>query len=93
MAAIDALNHLLAFFLPALALGGISSALAKLAWRKELRATRWSRLASWSAAACALASLAGLITFGHDGMMATYGAMVLASALALFWVGFGPGRR
>jgi hypothetical protein len=31
--------------------------------------------------------------FGRDGMMATYGAMVLASALALLWAGFGPGRR
>jgi hypothetical protein len=93
MGAIDALNHLLAFFLPALALGGLSSGLAKLAWRSELRAASWSRLARWSAAACAIASLAGLVVFGRDGMMATYGMMVLASALALFWVGFGPGRQ
>lgn len=93
MGPIDALNHLLAFFLPAVALGGISAALAKLTWRKALHAVRWSRLALWSGAACAIVSVAGLVVFGRDGMMATYGAMVLASALALLWAGFGPGRR
>jgi hypothetical protein len=91
--AIDALNHLLGFFLPALGLGTVSAALAKGLWRSELRAVRWTRLALWSGGAGALASLAGLVAFGRDGMMATYAAMVLASALALLWAGFGPGRR
>jgi len=90
---IDALNHLLGFFLPALAVGGITAALAKLAWRSDLRTASWARLAAWSAGAGALASLAGLIIFGRDGMVATYGAMLLASALALLWAGFGLGRR
>jgi hypothetical protein len=30
--------------------------------------------------------------FGRDGRMATYGAMVLASSLALMWAGFGRRR-
>ena len=92
MGAIDALNHLLGFFLPALGVGTLAAALAKAVWRSELRAVRWARLALWSGAASALAPLAGLFVFGRDGAMATYGAMVLASALALLWAGFGPGK-
>ena len=84
---------MLGFFLPALGVGTLAAALAKGLWRSELRAVRWSRLALWSAGAGALASLVGLVVFDRDGMMATYGAMVLASALALLWAGFGPGRR
>ena len=89
---IDALVHLVSLFLPALALGAISAALAKLAWRSELRAVRWARLAAWSGGAAAGVLVAGLVAFGRDGMMATYGAMVLASALALLWAGFGRRR-
>ena len=92
MGAIDALNHLLAFVLPALVVGPLAAALAKGVWRHELGAVRWARLAWWSGAGGVLASVAGLVVFGRDGMMATYGAMVLASALALLWAGFGPGR-
>jgi len=73
--------------------GPLAAALAKLFWRNELRGARWARLALWSGGACAVVSVGGLVVFGHDGMMATYGAMVLASALALLWAGFGPGRR
>jgi hypothetical protein len=35
----------------------------------------------------------GLLVLGRDGKMATYGAMVLACALTLWWRAFGPGRR
>jgi hypothetical protein len=80
---------LLGFLLPALTLGLLTAALAKLVWRKALRAVRWSRLALWSGAAAAMASVGGLVYHGRDGVMATYGAMVFASALALWWVGFG----
>lgn len=93
MGAIEALNHLLGFFLPALGVGTLAAALAKGLWRGELRAVHWARLALWSGGASALASLAGLVVFGRDGTMTSYGAMVLASALALLWAGFGPGRR
>ena len=93
MGPIDALNHLLGFFWPALAVGGVTAALAKLVWRSDLRGASWARLAGWSAGACALASLAGLVVFGRDGMVATYGAMLLASALALMWAGFNEKSR
>ena len=40
-----------------------------------------------------LVLLAGLVITGRYGRMATYAGMVLASAAALWWAGFGPGRR
>ena len=41
----------------------------------------------------ALVLTLGLIYFGSDGEMATYGAMLVACALSLWWVGFGMRRR
>jgi hypothetical protein len=49
---------------------------------------RWRRLAGWSSAAAALALAGGLVGFGRDGRMATYAAMVVAVAVALWWAGF-----
>ncbi len=74
-------------------MGPISAAMAKLVWRNELRPVGWSRLALWSTAGAAIALVAGLVTFGRDGLMASYAAMVLAAAAGLMWSGFGPGRR
>ena len=85
---LTAVWHLLNLFVPALGLGLLSAAGAKLLWRRELGALRWWRLALRAAAAAAGATLAGLWWFGQDGHMATYGAMVLAAALALWWQGF-----
>ena len=36
-------------------------------------------------------SIAGLVVFEHDGKMATYAAMVVACAAALWWAGFRRG--
>ena len=88
MGPLDALWHLLNLFGPAVGLGLIAAALAKLAWRRELAAVRWAALALWAAAAAAIATVAGLVLLGRDGKMATYGAMVLGAALALWWRGF-----
>lgn len=93
MQASAAVWHLLNFFAPALAVGLLAPALAKLLWRKELRGAPWARLAAWASGACALVLIAGLIVFGHDGMMATYAAMLAACAATLWWRGFGPARR
>lgn len=92
VSAFDALNHLFNFVLPALVVGPLGAALAKAVWRSELRAVRWRRLALWATAAGVLTVFGGLVVFGRDGMMQTYGAMVVASALALLWAGFRPGR-
>jgi len=88
MGPLDALWHVLNLLTPALGMGLIAPALAKLLWRKDLRGVRWWALARWTAAAGALALLAGLVLTGRDGRMATYAAMVLASALALWWRGW-----
>jgi len=93
MGPLDALNHLLNLFLPALGLGTLAAGIAKLVWRRELAAVSWRRLALPASSASALAVLGGLVLLGRDGRMAMYGAMVLACALTLWWQGFGPGRR
>jgi hypothetical protein len=93
MGALDVLWHVGNLFLPALLLGAVAASLAKLMWRKELAQVRWQQLAGPAALACAGTVMLGLLLFGRDGRMATYGAMVLACALTLWWQGFGPGRR
>ena len=92
MAPLDAFWHLANLFVPALALGALTAALAKLLWRRELAAVRWRRLAGTAGAAGAAVTLAGLVLLGRDGKMATYGAMVAACALTLWWQGFGRRR-
>lgn len=93
MSPIDALWHLLNFFAPAVGVGLLTSAFAKLLWRRELKGARWIRLALWATLCCALALVAGLVVFGHDGKMVTYAAMVFACGVVLWFVGFGPLRR
>lgn len=92
MGPLDAFWHLSNLFLPALGLGAVAAALAKLLWRRELGAVPFRRLALPACMACAAVVLAGLVLLGRDGKMATYGAMVAACALTLWWRGFGPGR-
>jgi hypothetical protein len=88
MGPLDALWHLLNLFVPAVATGLLAAAAAKLLWRRELAPVPWSRLAGPAALAGSVVTLAGLVVFGRDGRMATYGAMVLATALTLWWRGF-----
>ena len=87
MHASDALWHLLGFCAPAFGLAGFSVLLARLVWRAELRGRRIVRLWLWTSAAAFVAALAGLVVFEHDGRMATYGAMVVAAAVAIWWTG------
>ena len=91
MGPLDFLNHLGNLFVPALALAAVAAALAKLAWRSDLAAQPWWRLAAPAALANAGVTLAGLALMGGDGKMATYAVMVLATALTLWWRAFGPG--
>jgi hypothetical protein len=84
----DAFWHLTNFFAPAVVLGAIAAAATKLIWRRELAAVGGLRLWAWASGAAAIAAVAGLVIFAHDGQMATYAAMVLACAAALWWAGF-----
>ena len=87
------LNHLANLLVPALALAAAAAALAKLTWRAELSARHWWQLAWPAAGANVVVTVAGLAWSGHDGRIATYAAMVTATALMLWWRGFGPGHR
>jgi hypothetical protein len=88
MGPLDAIWHLLNLFGPALGLGLIAPSLAKLLWRRELAKVRWTALAGWVAGAGAAVQVGGLVLLGRDGRMATYAALVLACAVALWWRGF-----
>jgi hypothetical protein len=85
---LDALWHVLNFLAPALGVGLLAAGLAKLVWRRELAGLPWLRLAMVGTAPGALMLMLGLWVFGQDGRMATYAALVLASAAALWWYGF-----
>ena len=92
MGPLDALLHLLNLFVPAFALAALAALLAKAIWWRRLAPVTWLRLALPSALVCAATTVVGLVAFGHDGRMATYGAMIALCALTLWWRGFGPGR-
>ena len=80
-----ALGHLMNFFAPAVGVGSIASACAKLIWRRKLKSSSLASLALLTFGAGALALVGGLLVFGRDGKMATYGALVLVSA-TLEWL-------
>ncbi len=89
---LDALWHLLNFAAPAFGVAALAAALAKAVWRRELATVPWRRLALAGSVASLAALIAGLVLTGHDGRMSSYAAMLVACALALWWVGFRPGR-
>jgi len=92
MGVLDGLWHLLNFFAPALGVGVMAAFLAKLLWWRDLKGVAPWRMAAWAVLAGSTALLVGLLWTGRDGKMLTYGAMVLASALALWWAGWGTRR-
>ena len=82
---IDLVWHLLNFATPAVLLGAISAAAAKVLWRGPLRTISWLSLGGQAAGVSLLACVAGLVITGRDGKMVTYAAMVLACAGILWW--------
>lgn len=88
MGPLDALWHVLNFFAPALGVAALGALAAKLLWRRDLAGVRWRRLALWATFAGMTALVGGLLAFGRDGKMATYCALVVAAAIALWWAGF-----
>jgi len=87
MGLLDALNHVLNFFLPAVGMALLVPSLARLVWHKALRSTGWWLQVKWAAMANALILIVGLIATGRDGAMLTYMGLVLASALTVWWTG------
>ncbi|HEX2540895.1 MAG TPA: hypothetical protein VHM00_07410 [Caldimonas sp.] len=93
MQAAQAFWHIAGFLVTPLVLGGLSAFAARLLWRRDMSGCSVWRLWAWASTAAALASFAGLMVSGRDGQMATYAAMVLASAVALWWMGFRSAGR
>ena len=87
MGFLDFLNHLVNFFLPALCMALLVPALARLVWWRRLKAVGWWRQVGVTAAVNALVWLAGLLVTGRDGAMVSYAALVLSSALVVWWTG------
>ncbi len=92
MGPLDTLWHLLNFFAPAVGVGVLAPAMAKLLWRRRLKPVAWVSLSLWTTGGAAIALLAGLAVFGRDGRVLTYALLVLGSAVALWWAGFARGR-
>ncbi len=88
MGPLDGFWHLLNFVAPAFGVALLAASAVKWLWRRELAAVAWRRLALGSAIAGILALIAGLLVFGRDGKMTTYVALIVANALALWWLGF-----
>jgi len=87
MGLLDGLIHAVNFFLPALGMALLLPALARLVWWRTLKPAGFGRQVKWVAGVNALVLMIGLIVLGHDGAMATYAALVLASSLTVWWTG------
>jgi len=84
------LTHLLNFAAPALFVGTFLALVAPWVQRKSVRRSSWT-VRALSNSLCGLgALLAGLWFFGHDGKMASYLGLLMASAASqFFWMRTG----
>ena len=79
MGPIDTFFHLLNFAAPALVVGVLTALFSSLFMKNKPLAQHWYAQAAINSVACLLVLLGGLWFFGHDGKMATYALLVLAS--------------
>jgi len=84
--------HLLNFALPALVTGTLLALLAPLVGVRRRPAFSLVQQMLVNALSGVLALIAGLLYFGHDGKMASYGAMVLLCASAQWALSRGSRR-
>ena len=84
MGPVDQLIHLLNFFAPAWGVAFFCVVFAQFAARRWLPESRWSWLRQLivSAVLGSLVLAGGLVFFGIDGKMATYGVLVVVCASA-----------
>jgi hypothetical protein len=88
MGLIDALIHILNFFMPALGLALLVPTLVRVFWFRKLRGVSWALMAQRVAMSGCAVLVLGLVALGRDGAMLTYVALVPASALAVWWTAF-----
>jgi hypothetical protein len=89
---LDSCLHVMNFIAPALGVGLLTPTLVKLVWWADVQAS-WARLAGSSCLACGLALVLGLLGFGSDGKIATYGLMLLLCSANIAWFGFRTTSR
>lgn len=87
MGFLDLLNHVVNFVLPALAMAVLVPSVARLVWWRALRPAGWWRQVRLTAAVNLVVWVVGLALLGRDGAMYSYGSLILASALAVWWTG------
>lgn len=87
MGPLDALNHFVNLCLPALGLALLVPSLARLVWWQALKSAGWWRQVRLAGGLNALVMVVGLVATGRDGAMVTYAALVLTSALSVWWTG------
>jgi hypothetical protein len=87
MGAIDLLWHLFNLFAVSLLFGIVAATGGRLLWRRGLAGVPMLRLAAILCGGACTVTILGLVVFGRDGRMATYGLMVLTGALTLAWLG------
>ena len=80
------INHLLNFIAPALWLAVFLPAAGRLLWRRAPARLPLVEQAGIQLVLGVLVLLAGLVVLGRDGATATYAGLVLASALAQWWM-------
>jgi hypothetical protein len=80
MGPFDLLIHLLNFAAPAVAVGFLAAAAARVLLPRQLGSVGWLMWVAINTIAGLAVSAAGLWHFGVDGKMATYAALVLAIA-------------
>lgn len=85
---LDFFLHVAHLVLPAFGVSVLSATLAKLVWRAELAHCSWLLLAGCTLLAGVIVIIGGLVIHGQDGRMATYLALCVVCALALWWIGF-----
>ena len=80
MGFLDVFWHLAGFAAPALVLAPAVVLAARIGRRKQVRTRRWLLELAVNFLVCLGVLAAGLVLAGQDGRMATYAALVLASA-------------
>lgn len=88
MGIFDALNHLFNFVLPAIGVSLMLALLLRLPVFNRLvtRIERpWHKPVRRNILVGIVVLVAGLVVFGNDGKMATYGALVAAIAVSQWW--------
>jgi hypothetical protein len=86
MGPFDLLNHLFNLAAPALVVGTVVAYLAPVLNRNWAAAPAGYAQAAINSIAGLVAILAGLVFFGRDGKMASYGLMVVCIALSLIHI-------